>query len=53
MTSISGCAAWTAFYRWSHVRGFLLKDMDEKIVLCYLLLREIDEWKRAEELSGR
>jgi len=37
-------------YRWFHVRGFLLKDVDEKIVLCYLLLRDIDEWKRAEEL---
>ncbi|MEO8628051.1 MAG: PAS domain-containing protein [Betaproteobacteria bacterium] len=37
-------------YRWFHARGFLLRDMRGQIVLCYLLLRDIDDWKRAEAL---
>ncbi len=37
-------------YRWFHVRGFLLRDLQGDVVLCYLLLRDIDEWKRAEAL---
>jgi PAS domain S-box-containing protein len=37
-------------YRWFHMRGFPLRDLEERIVLWYLLETDIDDRKRAEAL---
>ena len=37
-------------YRWFHMRGFPLRDMEERIVLWYLVETDIDDRKRAEAL---
>jgi PAS domain S-box-containing protein len=37
-------------YRWFHMRGFPLRDTEERIVLWYLLETDIDDRKRAQAL---